>query len=131
MSIEENKKAAEARRFIDSICEDEERSHDFVCRLRNAMLGVDYKEGCPGLDYIFTLIVSNEFETSHADKKTNTQSFVQNLKNAVDADPDGFSRAIAILQTNQGNFLSLMSDDSREPVNQVALKALGAEDLDD
>ena len=43
----------EAKNWIDANCEAEGDVHsDFFCRLRNALMGVDYEEGCPALDFI-------------------------------------------------------------------------------
>ncbi len=47
-----------ALEWLDEACENQDDAHDFVCRLRNAMHGLDYKEGCPALDY-FVMQMSN------------------------------------------------------------------------
>lgn len=46
--------------WLDANCEDAEASHDFVCRLRNALMGLDYEEGCPALDFIFPATLNYE-----------------------------------------------------------------------
>lgn len=53
MTEEDREKAIE---FLEEACENEGDSWDFVCRLRNAMRGLDYEEGCPALDYFFGLV---------------------------------------------------------------------------
>ena len=52
MTEEDREKAIE---FLDEACENQGDSWDFACRLRNAMRGLDYEEGCPALDYFFLL----------------------------------------------------------------------------
>ena len=52
MTEEDREKAIE---WLDVACDSAGDSWDFVCRLRNAMRGLDYEEGCPALDYFFKL----------------------------------------------------------------------------
>jgi len=43
--------------WLDAACDNSDDAWDLVCRLRNAMRGLDYEEGCPALDYFITLVM--------------------------------------------------------------------------
>jgi len=42
--------------WLDAACDNSDDAWDLVCRLRNAMRGLDYEEGCPALDYFLGLV---------------------------------------------------------------------------
>ena len=52
-----------AIQWLDVACEDQDAAWDFVCRLRNAMRGLNYEEGCPALDFVFPCIAHTKLDT--------------------------------------------------------------------
>jgi hypothetical protein len=55
MVTEAKREAALA--WLDVACDCPNESWSLACRLRNAMRGLDYEEGCPALDYFITLVM--------------------------------------------------------------------------
>jgi len=81
-------KAQAARFWLDANCEDEEAAHDFVCRLRNAMMGVNYEEGCPALDYIFEAVAQHDYKDSQDGRRAELSGRIERFKEVFDGCSD-------------------------------------------
>lgn len=95
-------KAQDARDWLNENCEDAEDSHDFVCRLRNAMQGLDYEEGCPALDFFFPAAIA--FETTiDKDRIENARIALEEVPDVLDDLVHTLSAASASAINNKGS----------------------------
>ncbi len=74
--------------WLDANCEDEKASHDFVCRLRNAMFGLDYEEGCPALDYIFELVAQDEARKAQEERDAESAKKFERFREVIGEDAE-------------------------------------------
>lgn len=95
-------KAQAARDWLNENCEDADASHDFVCRLRNAMQGLDYEEGCAALDFFFPAACA--FETTiDKDRIENARIALEEVPDVLDDLVHTLSAASASAINNKGS----------------------------
>lgn len=114
-----------AKNWLDANCEVEEAGDDFMCRLRNAMFGLNYEEGCPALDYIFELVALDEARKAQEERDAESAKKFERFGEIFDLAAEDDELLDDLVHTLAASSASAINNDGVESQIEFVVRELG------